>query len=200
MIINLTPRTRKVTRVVAPTPAPAGAASPLSANRRARFLVFVVLVAAALAVIVASWPQPKAKPVAVPAKPVQAPVAEATVATVTGGYFATALLDQQKAESRELALDEQVQADAAATASVRAAAAARVVALGRRQDQEAEIRALLLAKGYPNAVVYLNNQPASAVVVLEASHLLEADAVRAADAVERVAGVPAADISVMAHR
>ena len=198
MIISLTPRTRRVTRVVAPTPASPGTAGPLSANRRARFLVFVVLVAAALAVIVASWPQ--AKPVAVPAKPAQAPLASASVATVHGGYFATALLDQQKAESRELALDEQVQADAAATASVRAAAAARVVALGRRQDQEAEIRALLLAKGYPNAVVYLNNQPAAAVVVLQASHLLEADAVRAADAVARVAGVPAADISVMAHR
>jgi stage III sporulation protein AH len=98
------------------------------------------------------------------------------------------------------ALDQQVAADASASAAVRAEAQAQELALARQQGQEAEIRAVLLAKGYPDALVYLTGQPASAVVVLEARTLTEDDAARAADAVERVAGVPEGDISVMAHR
>ncbi len=166
-------------------------------DRRVRFLVFLVLVAAALAVVVVSWPQ--AKPATAPATPVLATVVPAP-ASQPASFFATARLQQQQAESRELALDQQVAADTSATQAVRANAEAQVVALARQQTQEEEIRALLLAKGYQDALVYLTSQPASAEVVLEATSLTEADAVRAADAVERVAGIPAGDISVMAHR
>ena len=169
-------------------------------DKRVRFLIFVVLVAAALALVVASWPAPK--PATAPAKPVQSAAAVTTVAQPSqpASFFVTARLDQQQAQSRELALDQQVAADATATQSVRANAEAQVVSLARQETQEEEIRALLLAKGYKDALVYLTSQPAAAEVVLEASNLTEADVVRAADAVERVAGIPAGDISVMAHR
>jgi stage III sporulation protein AH len=170
-------------------------------DRRTRFLIFVILVALALLVVVAAWPSPK--PAATPVKPVAAPAAATAVPAAppsSNGYFVTARLDQARAESRELALDQPVAADASASAAVRAEAQAQELALARQQGQEAEIRAVLLAKGYPDALVYLTGQPASAVVVLEARTLTEDDAARAADAVERVAGVPEGDISVMAHR
>jgi stage III sporulation protein AH len=180
-------------------------------TKRTRLLIFVVLVAAALALVVAQWSGPPtasraAAPAPVPsgtrsaATPTVTPGTRAAPASTPAGYFVTARLEQQQAESRELALDQQVAADTAASAAVRSDAEARMLALGRRQDQEAEIRALLLAKGYQDAVVYLGEQPASAVVVVQVPALTEADVARVADAVQRVAGVPAGDISVMAHR
>jgi len=169
-------------------------------SKRTRFVIFLVLVAAALAVVVSAWPVSQRGQAGTATQPVAAAIpVMAPSAPSTSGYFATARLEQQQAESRELALDQQVAADAAASATTRSNADSQVIALGRQGDQEAEIRAILLAKGYQDAVVYLSTDPAGAVVVVETANLTEADVARVADAVERVAGVPAGNISVMAH-
>jgi len=198
----------------------------LTRARVLRFLLLLVLVAAAVVFVTANWrrvnPLAPAGAALVTAAargagtlPVAASAGSATASAASAGsarasaasaggssasaadYFAAAHLQRAQAESREIAGLQQLAGEPGTAAAVRAEAQEQVLQLEQLQEEEAAAELVLQAKGYPQALVLLH--PGGATVVVQAATFGAGPAALVAQAVAAAAGLDAADVQVIAR-
>jgi len=112
-----------------------------------------------------------------------------------GGFFARTRLSRDRARSQEMDLLRQILDDQGTDDATRSKASQRWLELTTQISQEASIEGLLLAKGFPEAVVMLDG--GGAVVVVQAATLDKIQVAQVADIVYRIAGVAPEKVSVI---
>lgn len=111
-------------------------------------------------------------------------------------FYVEARLERERVRSEQMQALRELMADERAAADARAEAQREILDLTRRAGREAEAESLIKAKGYRDALVFLNER--GAVAVVRAARLGPSDSARIADAVAAATGVPFADIRVIA--
>jgi len=113
----------------------------------------------------------------------------------TSGFFARTRLSRDRARSQEMELLQRLVDDQATDAQTRNRASERLFELTKRIGQEASIEGLLVAKGFPEAVVML--EETGAIVLVEAATLDKLQVAQVADVVYRVAGIAPDKVTVI---
>ncbi len=166
-------------------------------RRAGRLLIFILVVAALLAYVVAKRPEFRAT-----VDPVRGPGA-------TGGttpmeprlglereFFADYRADRERSRAQQLELLEQLATDQRADSESRREAGRMIVGIGQRIGQEGELEGLLKARGYQDAVAFLHTQ--SAEVVLRTQRELDrAELAAIAELVTRTAGIKAQNLAII---
>ncbi len=119
----------------------------------------------------------------------------AAAAGNTSGLFALTRLSRDRARSQEMELLQRLLDDQATDTQTRTRASERLFALTTRISQEASIEGLLVAKGFPEAVVML--EETGAIVLVEAATLDKVQVAQVADVVYRVAGIAPDKVTVI---
>ncbi len=131
---------------------------------------------------------------------VQAPAAPAprqAAPETVRDFYVEARLERERVRSEQMQALREVLADERAAAEARAEAQREMLALTRRAGREAEAESLIKAKGYRDALVFLNER--GAVAVVRAARLTPSDTARIADAVAGATGVGFAEIRVIPY-
>lgn len=112
-------------------------------------------------------------------------------------YYVEARLERERTRSQEADILQRIVDDPQSSGDARQKAEQALLAIARKAEEEGDAEAILKAKGYDDAIVFLAD--ASATVVLKTFGLTPSDVAVAADAVGRAAGLPAEDVNVVAR-
>lgn len=125
--------------------------------------------------------------------PTAAPI---EVATPESNFFVDFRLDRERARSEQKEILKEVMANPGSDEASRKDANQRMLLLAETVAQEIEIENLIRARGFEDALVFINN--GSATVIVKAQSLTPAQAAQIADAVIRTAGIKREKISIQA--
>lgn len=112
-----------------------------------------------------------------------------------GDFFAEYRLERSRARSRNVETLRQVLADEEASEEARAAASMQLVDLSKKTEAEAEAEALIRARGYKDALVFVRGDTCD--VVVSGPELTQADAEQIGDIAARCLGVDLAKITIV---
>ncbi|MCR4401739.1 MAG: SpoIIIAH-like family protein [Firmicutes bacterium] len=115
--------------------------------------------------------------------------------TTGDDFFAEYRLERTRARSRSIELLQQVLADESASEEAREAASAELVDLSKKTDAESEAEALIRARGYEDALVFVRGDTCD--VVVSGPELTRSDAEQIGDIVSRCLGVELANITIV---
>ncbi|MEW6229498.1 MAG: SpoIIIAH-like family protein [Bacillota bacterium] len=113
----------------------------------------------------------------------------------TGDFFAEYRLERSRARSRNVETLRQILADEEASEEARAAASMQLVDLSKKTEAEAEAEALIRARGYKDALVFVRGDACD--VVVSGPELTRADAEQIGDIAARCLGVELAKITIV---
>lgn len=122
-------------------------------------------------------------------------------ATVAGAdatgedFFSEYRLERSRARSRNIELLRQIIADERASEEARAAASTQLVDLSKKTEAEAEAEALICARGYKDALVFVRGDTCD--VVVSGPKLTRSDAEQIGDIVARCLGLELANITII---
>ncbi len=117
-------------------------------------------------------------------------------ADVSGeGFFPEYRLERDRARSRNIEILRQVMADEKASEEARTVAGMQLVDLSKKTEAEAEAEALIRARGYKDALVFVRGDACD--VVVSGPELSRADAEQIGDIVARCLGVDLANITIV---
>ncbi|MDI6637556.1 MAG: SpoIIIAH-like family protein [Bacillota bacterium] len=117
-------------------------------------------------------------------------------ADVTGeDFFSQYRLERSRARSRNIELLRQIIADERASEEARAAASTQLVDLSKKSEAEAEAEALICARGYKDALVFVRGDTCD--VVVSGPELTRFDAEQIGDIVARCLGLELANITII---
>lgn len=120
-------------------------------------------------------------------------------ADVTGeDFFSEYRLERSRARSRDIELLRQIIADERASEEARAAASTQLVDLSKKTEAEAETEALIRARGYKDALVFVRGDTCD--VVVSGPELTRSDAEQIGDIVARCLGLELANITIIERR
>lgn len=118
-------------------------------------------------------------------------------AAVNGSdYFAESRLSRQKARDEAISILKQTAESSAADAKAKEEANQQISALADNSVKESRIESLIKAKGYKEAVVFLNQDGVSVIVASPANGLSAADAAKIRDIVLGETDAKADDIKI----
>ena len=123
--------------------------------------------------------------------------AVAATAAWDAAYWAEARLGRDRTRSEQTDLLQRLATDSTIDATQRQSAQEQLLALGRQTAMESEIEEMIKAKGYPEAIVYLYDS--SAVAIIASGSLTRTDVARIGDIVSSVSGLHFDQIRVMAR-
>jgi len=112
-----------------------------------------------------------------------------------GDFFAEYRLERSRARSRNVETLRQILADEEASDQARAAASMQLVDLSKRTEAEAEAEALIRARGYKDALVFVREDTCD--VVVSGPELTRADAEQIGDITARCLGVELDRITIV---
>lgn len=113
-------------------------------------------------------------------------------------FFIEARLERDRVRSEEIQTLKELASDDKVSGDIRIKAQRDLLALSNRRAREAEAEALLRAKGYERAVVFLNER--GAVVIVWLDRVTMEDASRLADMVAAATGVSIADVRIVPYQ
>ncbi|NPV79784.1 MAG: SpoIIIAH-like family protein [Firmicutes bacterium] len=155
-------------------------------------LIFLaVVVAARMYLSRTPSPQEESEPASLPAQ-------EALSGGIEQDFFAEARLERDRVRSRRIELLEEISHSQESTQESRTRAEQDLASLTSRMEKEARVESLLRAKGFKDALVYINDN--SCDVIVATSGLTAAVASQIGDIVSRVAGIPLDRISIIEHK
>lgn len=172
-----------------------------SGSEAKRVMIFLILLAGLLAYLNWQWeaftqetavtrrePPPDAALVTMPVPPPGVEI---------GDFYVETRLERDRSRSEQEDLLRSIIADENTTPEARAAAQGRLIELKRRAAGESEAESLIRAKGFPDAIVFLNDQ--GAVVVMKIFDLQAKDAARVADVTSTATGVPFEQVKIIPY-
>lgn len=112
-----------------------------------------------------------------------------------GDFFSEYRLERSRARSKNIELLQQILADEGASEEARAAASTELVDLSKRTEAEAEAEALIRARGYDDALVFVRGDTCD--VVVSGPELMRSDAEQIGDIVARCLGLELANITII---
>lgn len=118
-------------------------------------------------------------------------------APVRHDFYAETRLERDRTRSEQVQLLREIVGDAKSTAEARSDAQRRLLDLSRRVAQETEAESLIRAKGFPDAVVFL--QESGAVVVVKDADLRPAEAARIADVTAAATGIAFSEVRIIPY-
>ena len=110
-------------------------------------------------------------------------------------FFSEARLEREIGRSESVASLQMIAKDASTGEEARAAAEAEMVEIARLSETEKTVETMLLAKGFPDAVIYLTGDSVTAIVKGEG--LSEATVAQITEIVTSQTGIPAANIKII---
>lgn len=110
-------------------------------------------------------------------------------------FFTQARLDREVARSKSVETFGAIIGDEMADEAAKTTAQNEVMELAKRSETEVTIESLIRAKGYKDAVVYLNNDSCNVIVKVEA--LSQEDVAKISDIITEQSGVPADKIKIV---
>lgn len=110
-------------------------------------------------------------------------------------FFAEYRLERTRTRSKNIEMLQQIVADENTSEEARAAASSELVDLSKRTEAEAEAEALIRARGYKDALVFVRGDACD--VVVSGPELTRADAEQIGDIVARCLGVDLANITII---
>ncbi len=113
----------------------------------------------------------------------------------TSDFFSEARLEREIGRSQSVASLQTMVQDTSTSAEGRAMAEAEMVKLSRLSETESSVESMIMAKGFSDAVVYINDE--SATVIVKAEKLEEADVAKIVDIITGQTGIPAANIKIV---
>lgn len=116
---------------------------------------------------------------------------------VSDGYFAEARLTRQQSRDSALGLLEQAAASEGASQEIIDSAMAEISAMATFSLQEAQVENLLIAKGFSDCVVFMNDDEVTVAVPSPLEGLSQADVARITDTVITETGLPATALHVI---
>lgn len=121
----------------------------------------------------------------------------AQAASARRDFYAETRLERDRTRSEQIQFLREILADAKSTPEARADAQRRLMEISRRAARETEAESLIRAKGFPDAIVFL--QDSGAVVVVKASDLQPSGAARIADVTAAATGVGFSDVRIIPY-
>ncbi|MGE5593200.1 MAG: SpoIIIAH-like family protein [Betaproteobacteria bacterium] len=115
--------------------------------------------------------------------------------TTSDDFFSEYRLERTRTRSKNIELLQQVVADEKASEEARAAASTQLVDLSKKTEAEAEAEALIRARGYEDALVFVRGDTCD--VVVSGPELTRSDAEQIGDIVARCLGVELANITII---
>ncbi|MGE5584272.1 MAG: SpoIIIAH-like family protein [Bacillota bacterium] len=119
----------------------------------------------------------------------------ATADTAGEGFFSEYRLERSRARSRNIELLQEVVADEKTSEEARTAASMQLVDLSKKTEAEAEAEALIRARGYRDALVFVRGGACD--VVVSGPELTRSDAEQIGDIVARCLGLDLANITII---
>lgn len=110
-------------------------------------------------------------------------------------FFSQYRLDRSRTRSRTLETLRQIIADSETSEEARAAASSQLVDISTKTEAEAETEALIKARGYEDALVFLTDSGCDVIVL--GRELSRADAEQIGDIVSRHLGVDLSKITIL---
>lgn len=110
-------------------------------------------------------------------------------------FFVEYRLERDRVRSRQTTLLREIVDNPNSVAETRQEAQRQLLDITKRMEQELELENLIEAKGYREAVLFI--QPSGAIVVVRAGELKQEDQVRIADMVSRVTNQPLENITII---
>ncbi|MGQ9556491.1 MAG: SpoIIIAH-like family protein [Desulfurispora sp.] len=110
-------------------------------------------------------------------------------------YFIDYRLERERTRGQEIELLKEIINNPASDEQVKQEANQRLLTLVKSSSSESQAESLLKAKGFPEAVVCLGQENATAVV--QASQLLPDEVLRITDLVSRSSGIPAERVVII---
>jgi stage III sporulation protein AH len=110
-------------------------------------------------------------------------------------FFANYRLDRERVRGHQVELLQEVINDPNSDAGMRKEAQDRLIQISERMDKELQLEALIKAKGFTEAALFI--QPESATAILEKDGMAESDVAVVADMISRVTGYKLEDIVVI---
>jgi len=112
-------------------------------------------------------------------------------------YFSEARLSRQKARDESVSILNQTVASGTATEEAKTAASTSIRVMAENATTESRIENLVLAKGYRDCVVFINENGVNVIVAKTEKGITAADAARIKDIVIDEAGVTADKIKII---
>ncbi|MDI7246007.1 MAG: SpoIIIAH-like family protein [Anaerolineae bacterium] len=110
-------------------------------------------------------------------------------------FFSEYRLERSRARSRNIEILQQVMADDKASEEARTTAGMQLVDLSKKTEAEAEAEALIRARGYKDALVFVRGDTCD--VVVSGPELTRSDAEQIGDIVARCLGLDLANITII---
>lgn len=126
------------------------------------------------------------------------PAQEVLSGGIEQDFFAEARLERDRVRSRRIELLEEISHSEDSTQESKTRAEQDLVSLTSRMEKEARAEALIRAKGFKDALVYINDN--SCDVIVATSGLTAVIASQIGDIVSRIAGIPLDRISIIEHK
>lgn len=112
-------------------------------------------------------------------------------------FFMEYRLERDRRRAQEIELLQSMYNTSDEGSDVKQEVQYKLLAITNSIDQELTLEALIMARGYADAVAVV--QPESATIVVRAGDFTEEDAARIADLVTRTTGIPLSKITVFAR-
>lgn len=110
-------------------------------------------------------------------------------------FFVEYRLERDRVRSRQVTLLREIVDNPNSVAETRQEAQRQLLDITKRMEQELELENLIEAKGYKEAVLFI--QPSGVMVVVRATELKQEDQVRIADMVSRITSQPLENITII---
>lgn len=116
-------------------------------------------------------------------------------ASDTADFFSEARLEREIGRSQSVASLQTIVQDTSTSAEGRALAEQEMVKLSRLSETESNVESLILAKGFSDCVLYINE--GKATVIVKAEKLEEDDVAKIVDIITSQTGIPASHIQIV---
>lgn len=118
-----------------------------------------------------------------------------TDTTAATDFFSEARLEREIGRSQSVASLQTIVQDTSTSAEGRAMAEQEMVKISRLSETEANVESLICAKGFEDAVLYI--QEDSATVIIKTEGLTEEDVAKIVDIIAGQTGIPATNIKII---
>ncbi len=116
-------------------------------------------------------------------------------ASDSSDFFSQARLEREIGRSQSVASLQTMVQDTSTSAEGRAMAEQEMVKISRLSETEANVESMICAKGFEDAVLYIEED--SATVIVKAETLEETDVAKIVDIITSQTGIPAANIKIV---
>lgn len=113
-------------------------------------------------------------------------------------YFEEYRLERDKARSRQIELLKEIVNNTNSSTETRRVAQQKLLNITEKTENEVQIENILIARGFNDAVVFI--QPESITVVVKGEALVKEDENKVKEAVSQISGISNEDITVMSRK